>query len=225
MLTAIIVAAGASRRLGFDKLTATIAGRPMVLHTVNAFQNSDSVNQILVVTREDRIAEFEALLRPANKVFRIIAGGEHRHNSVEAGLRNIDGQAQYVAVHDAARPMITSAQIEAVYQQAKIHGAASLAEPVRDTLKRASDDLTVCESIDRNQVYAMQTPQIFERTLLEQAYAAVSRNGWLVTDEVSAVELLGRKVVLVPNTDVNFKITYEADLQLAEAVLERRQSS
>ena len=109
-----------------------------------------------------------------------------------------------------------------MFELARKHGAASLAEAVRDTLKRASDDLVVQESIDRNQVYAMQTPQVFERSLLEQAYAAVFNNGQLVTDEVSAVELLGRKVVLVPNEDVNFKITYERDLKLAEGVLRQR---
>jgi 2-C-methyl-D-erythritol 4-phosphate cytidylyltransferase len=126
-------------------------------------------------------------------------------------------------VHDGARPLITPTQIEQVFEQARTHAAASLAEPVRDTLKRADNDLIVSESIERRGVYAMQTPQIFERKLLEQAYQQVAESGKIVTDEVSAVELLGQKVVLVPNPDVNFKITYECDLQLAEAVLLQRQ--
>jgi len=141
---------------------------------------------------------------------------------VEAGLRTLNESTRYVAVHDGARPLVTPQAIEQVFELARKHGAASLAEAVRDTLKRASNDLVVQESIDRNQVYAMQTPQVFERSLLEQAYAAVFNNGQLVTDEVSAVELLGRKVVLVPNEDVNFKITYERDLKLAEEVLRQR---
>jgi 2-C-methyl-D-erythritol 4-phosphate cytidylyltransferase len=224
MLTAIIVAAGASRRLGFDKLTAPLAGRALLLHTVEAFEKTKSVDEIVVVTREDRIAEFQTMLGSVTKLVAIVAGGEHRHNSVEAGLRELSEGSRYVAVHDGARPLITPTQIEQVFDQAQTHGAAALAEPLGDTIKRASEDLVVCESIDRHQVYAMQTPQIFERTLLEQAYHAVSESGRLVTDEVSAVELLGRKVVLVPNPEVNFKITYERDLRLAEAVLRQRQN-
>jgi 2-C-methyl-D-erythritol 4-phosphate cytidylyltransferase len=225
MLTAIIVAAGSSQRLGFDKLMAPIAGKPTILHTVDAFERTRSVYEIVVVTRADRVAEFKLALSSLKKVRAIIPGGEHRHNSVHAGLRALDAGTTYVSVHDGARPLITSFQIDQVFEQAKAHGAAALAEPVGDTLKRAGDDLIVRESIDRHQVYAMQTPQIFERRLLEKAYDAVSANSGLVTDEVSAVELLGHKIVLVPNPDANFKITYNRDLKLAEAVLLQRQNS
>jgi 2-C-methyl-D-erythritol 4-phosphate cytidylyltransferase len=225
MLTAIIVAAGSSQRLGVDKLMAEIAGKPVIFHTVEAFQKTKSVGHIVVVTRADRIGEFKSALGSLTKIRVIIAGGEHRHNSVEAGLRQLGGATDYVSVHDGARPLIRPEEIEKVYQEARVHGAAALAEPVRDTLKRADDHLVVQESVDRHQVYAMQTPQIFERKLLEQAYETVSRNGERVTDEVSAVELLGRSVVLVPNPEVNFKITYERDLRLAEAVLVQRQAN
>ena len=222
MLTAIIVAAGTSRRLGFDKLSASIAGKPLIVHTVEAFEQSKCVNEIMVVTRAERIKEFEQLLHKATKVKRVVGGGEHRHNSVEAGLRQLNESTDYVAVHDGARPLVTPSAIGQVFDHACKHGAASLAEAVRDTLKRVDDDLVVSGSVDRDQVYAMQTPQVFERKLLEQAYASVAKNGRLVTDEVSAVELLGQKVFLVPNDEVNFKITYERDLQLAEAVLRQR---
>ena len=219
MLSAIIVAAGSSRRLGFDKLAAIIAGKPLLRHTIEAFERTDAVDEIVVVSRGDRISEFEQMLGGISKITGIVAGGEHRHNSVQNGLRKIAGAAGYVAVHDGARPLITPSQIEEVYQQAVTHGAATLAEPVRDTLKRASADLLVEQSVDRSELYSMQTPQIFERLLLEQAYQAVSRAGENVTDEVSAVQLLGRKVKLVPNTAENFKITYQRDLALAEALL------
>jgi len=223
MLTAIIVAAGSSKRIGFDKLSASIAGKPVLQHTVEAFERTASVEEIVIVSRADRLSEFQDMLRFLTKVTAIIPGGEHRHNSVEAGLRRVALGARYVAVHDGARPLITPIQIEEVFQQAQVHEAASLAEPMADTLKRANQELMVDGSIDRHQLYAMQTPQIFERFLLEQAYNAVSTAGWRVTDEVSAVELLGRKVKLVLSTDVNFKITYERDLQLAETVLLARQ--
>jgi 2-C-methyl-D-erythritol 4-phosphate cytidylyltransferase len=222
MLTAIIVAAGSSRRLGFDKLTAHLAGQPLIVHTVGAFQQTKSVDQIVIVTRADRVAEFERLFSGMPKILAIVSGGEHRQNSVEEGLRKMDQRTEYVAVHDGARPLVRPEQIEEVYEQARIHGAASLAEPVRDTLKRAADNLLVRESIDRSHVYAMQTPQVFRRSLLEQAYKALASTCEQVTDEVSAVELLGHEVMLVPNPEVNFKITFDRDLQLAEAILERR---
>jgi len=223
MLTAIIVAAGSSKRLGSDKLMAPIAGKKVIRHTIEAFENTKSVTGIVIVARADRVKEFEGLVISLNKIEAVIPGGEHRHDSVAAGLKSLSAAARYVAVHDGARPLITPTQIEQVFEQARTHAAASLAEPVRDTLKRADGDLIVRESIDRRGVYAMQTPQIFERKLLEQAYQEVVESGKIVTDEVSAVELLGQKVVLVPNPDVNFKITFERDLQLAEAVLLQRQ--
>lgn len=222
MLTAIIVAAGSSKRLGFDKLTASLAGKPVIMHTVDAFEATRSVNEIIVVTRADRMAEFEQMLGKAKKVSAIVAGGEHRHNSVEAGMNRLNKETTYVAVHDAARPLIRPAQIEELFEQARVHGAASLAEPVRDTLKRAGDDRAVRESIDRRNAYAMQTPQLFERKILENAYRKVAELGEIVTDEVSAVQLLGKKIALVENSEPNFKITFERDLPLAEAVLLRR---
>jgi len=223
MLTAVIVAAGSSKRLGSDKLMAPIAGKKVIRHTIEAFENTKSVTGIVIVARADRVKEFEGLVISLNKIEAVIPGGEHRHDSVAAGLKSLSAAARYVAVHDGARPLITPTQIEQVFEQARTHAAASLAEPVRDTLKRADNDLIVRESIERRGVYAMQTPQIFERKLLEQAYQQVAESGKIVTDEVSAVELLGQKVVLVPNPDVNFKITFERDLQLAEAVLLQRQ--
>ncbi len=145
------------------------------------------------------------------------------------GLENLDPSADFVAVHDAARPLITPEKITRVFEAGRAHGAATLAEPISDTLKRADvdpsgsdNDLVVTGSVDRHQVYAMQTPQVFEIKLLEEAYRAVTDKKLVVTDEVSAVEHLGRKIVLVPNQDFNFKITYPRDLPMAEIVLRQR---
>jgi 2-C-methyl-D-erythritol 4-phosphate cytidylyltransferase len=222
MLTAIIVAAGSSRRMGFDKMFAPLAGKSVIEHTVDAFERADSVNAILVVTRDDRRGDFEKQLRGRTKVQAVIAGGEHRQDSVRAGLQRLSADAKYVAVHDAARPLITASQIESVFARALEQGAAALVEPVIDTLKRGDKDLYVTGSIDRQHVYAMQTPQIFARDILEEAYQAVAADKLQITDEVSAVEYLGRKVALVPNDDFNFKITYERDLRLAGFVLRER---
>ncbi|PYI99105.1 MAG: 2-C-methyl-D-erythritol 4-phosphate cytidylyltransferase [Verrucomicrobia bacterium] len=227
MLTAIIVAAGDSRRMGFDKLFAAIAGKPVIAHTISAFQRANSVNEIIVVAREDRQDEIKTIVRDrrSEKVRSIVPGGKHRQDSVRAGLDQLDSATRWVAVHDAARPLITPEQIERVFQQCANHGAAALAEPINDTLKRADSDLLVSGSVDRDQLYAMQTPQIFERQLLEDAYRAVCAENIFVTDEVSAVERMGRKVALVVNGDFNFKITYPRDLPLADFVLKQRMDS
>ena len=224
MLSAIIVAAGSSRRMGFSKLFATIAGKPVIAHAIQAFERSRSVTEIIIVARKDQHDEITELARAKSfkKVRSIIAGGEHRQDSVRAGLDRLDDEAKYVAVHDAARPLVTPEQIEDVYAQCRMHGAAALAEPINDTIKRVNVDFVVAGSVDRHQLYAMQTPQIFERGLIEEAYRAVCAGNVSVTDEVSAVERLGSKVVLVLNEDFNFKITYPRDLALAEFVLKQR---
>jgi 2-C-methyl-D-erythritol 4-phosphate cytidylyltransferase len=226
MLTAILVAAGDSRRMGFDKLFAVIAGKTVIAHTISAFEDAKWVDGIIVVARADRHDEIKTIVREENfkKIRSIIPGGKHRQDSVRAGLDRLDSFTKYVAVHDAARPVVTPEQIERVFQQCVNHGAAALAEPINDTLKRADTDLLVSGSVDRHQVYAMQTPQIFERHLIEEAYRAVYAANLFVTDEVSAVERLGRKVVLVLNDDFNFKITYPRDLPLAEFVLKQRRN-
>ena len=224
MLTAIIVAAGGSRRMGFDKLFATIVGSPVIAHTIGAFERAGSVGEIIVIGREDRLDEIKAIVRDENfkKVRSIVPGGKHRQDSVRAGLDHLAAGAKYVAVHDAARPLITPEQIECVLEQCRMHAAASLAEPISDTLKYADSEFFVTGPVDRHQLYAMQTPQVFERTLIEDAYRAVYAENVSVTDEVSAVERLGRKVILVPNKDLNFKITYPRDLALAEFVITQR---
>jgi 2-C-methyl-D-erythritol 4-phosphate cytidylyltransferase len=224
VLSAIIVAAGDSRRMGFDKLFAMIAGRPVIAHTIDAFERAGCVDEIIVVTREDRRAEIKTIVRNENfkKVRPIIPGGKHRQDSVRAGLGQLAPDSRYVAIHDAARPLITAEQIESVFEQCRIHAAASLAEPISDTLKYADAEFFVTAPVDRHQLYAMQTPQIFERQLIEDAYRAVYAENASVTDEVSAIERLGHMIILIPNKDLNFKITYPRDLALAEFVLKQR---
>src|SRR6266568_261424 len=201
MLTAIIVAAGSSERMGFDKLFALVSGKPIIAHTIAAFERTSCVEEIILVGRADGLGELRKIIGQPTKVKQIVAG------------------------HDAARPMITPEKITRVFEICRTTGgAAALAEPINDTLKRADVDLAVKESVDRNGVYAMQTPQVFARKLLEEAYRVVAKKNVSVTDEVSAVELLGHKVVLVPNHDFNFKITYPRDLPLAEFVLQQRAS-
>jgi 2-C-methyl-D-erythritol 4-phosphate cytidylyltransferase len=222
MLSAIIVAAGSSERMGFDKLFALVSGKPVIAHTIAAFENTKCVDEIILVGRADSLGELKKLIGQPTKVQQIVAGGAERSDSVRAGLEHVDPKSDYIAVHDAARPMITPEKITRVFEAARTSSAASLAEPINDTLKRADADLAVKESVDRSGIYGMQTPQVFERKLLEEAYELVAKKKISVTDEVSAVELLGHKIVLVPNYDFNFKVTYPRDLPLAEFVLKQR---
>jgi len=227
MLSAIIVAGGSSQRMGFDKLFAVIAGEPVIAHTIRAFEHASSVSEIVVVARKERHDEIRKIRRAAGfkKVRSIVPGGERRQDSVRAGLNRIDHEARYVAVHDAARPLITPEQIGRAFEQCRVHGSAALAQPVNDTLKRADADLLVVGLVDRHQLYAMQTPQIFERKLIEDAYRDVDAEKASVTDEVSAVERLGHKIALVLNDDFNFKITYPRDLPLADFILRERKEN
>jgi 2-C-methyl-D-erythritol 4-phosphate cytidylyltransferase len=227
VLSAIIVAGGSSQRMGSDKLFAIIAGELVITHAISAFDRATSVSEIIVVAREHRHDEIQKIGRDAGfkKLRSIVPGGERRQDSVRAGLAAIGPKAKYVAVHDAARPLIMPEQIERAFKQCRVHGAAALAHPVNNTLKRADADLLVVDSVDRHQLYAMETPQIFERKLIEDAYRVVYAQNIFVTDEVSALERLGQKVVLVLNDDFNFKVTYPRDLPLAELVLMQRRDS
>lgn len=226
MLTAIIVAAGSSQRMGFDKTCALLAGRPVLAHSLHAFESCDFVQHLIVVGRADRLREIEEIAAhmPTKKLACVVAGGAERQDSVRAGLAHLSVGAQFVAVHDAARPLITPKQIAQIFSLARIHGAASAAKPVTDTLKRADEDHFVSGSVDRRGVYAMETPQIFSHKLISAAYDAVAAKGLAITDEVSALELLGKKVVLVPTNGFNFKITVPEDLALAELLLARRET-
>jgi 2-C-methyl-D-erythritol 4-phosphate cytidylyltransferase len=225
MLTAIIVAAGSSQRMGVDKLFALLGGKPVIAHTLNVFECTDCVDKIILVGRAERLPELQELVRSAeSRKVRVVAGGQHRQDSVRAGLSLLASGARYVAVHDAARPFITAEQIGCVFELARQHGAAALAEPITDTLKRADKNRFVSGGVDRKRLYAMQTPQIFSRDLLVDAYDAVAANKLSITDEVSAVEHLGAKVLLVPNDQFNLKITFPRDLLLAESFLSQRPS-
>ena len=227
MLTAIIVAAGSSRRVGFNKLFSPLLGRPVIAHAIAAFEDTHSITDIIIVTRPDRHDEVQTLVREHSwqKVREIVDGGEHRQDSVRAGLERLPETAEYVAIHDAARPLVTPALIEKVFLQCQIDGASAAAEPISDTLKRADVDMFVVESVNRDRLFSMETPQIFERDTIENAYRAIGKDKVNVTDEVSAAGHLGFQVSLVPSEDFNFKITYKRDLKLAEMVLRERSES
>lgn len=221
MFCAVIVAAGSSRRAGFDKLAADLAGAPVLRRSVDAFIGTGCA-AIVVVCPESRWKATGLADADFPIPVRRVDGGAERQNSVEAGLAALPEGTRYVAVHDGARPLITPEGIRACYAAARQHGAAACAHPVVDTLKRVdARNGTLPEKVDREHLWGMETPQIFDIGLLRQAYSCVSAQGWAVTDEVSAMEAIGRATHLV-QVGPNLKITHPGDLELAELIWKQR---
>ena len=221
MTSAIIVAAGSSQRMGFDKLLARLAGWPVIKYTIDAFENCPDISEIIVITSDERFKAIERLEHEEcyQKMTHMIHGGAERHLSVWNGLQDLNPNSEYVAVHDGARPLITSAQISRCIEAAQQHGAAASAHPISDTVKRADEANQVDSPVDRDKLWAMETPQVFEAALLKRAYKQLMDAGESVTDEVSAIEKLGHPIQLVPNDTPNPKITFPADLETAEKLL------
>lgn len=207
--------------MGLDKLFSKLAGRKVIAHSIAAFEDSPQVREIILVAREDRIPAMQEMVdaEKFTKVRQIIAGGAERHLSVWNGLCAVSGKSDYIAIHDGARPLTTPKLIRKCLKLAREYGAACCAAPIPDTIKRASEEQMVSGSVERAGLWAMQTPQIFGSGLILQAYAAVIAKNEPVTDEVSAVQRLGKKIALLRNDDWNFKITFPKDLEMAEHVL------
>ncbi len=219
--SAIIVGAGTSVRMGFDKIYAKLSGRPILTWSVERFETCATVSDIIVVVNQASVAQAEALVRDAGfrKVRQIVPGGAARHFSVWNGLQALADTARLIAIHDAARPLVRVADIELAVGQAELCGAAALAIPVVDTLKSTDRANVVSGSVDRSRLWAMQTPQVFRRDWLEAAYKRLLAGGESVTDEVSAVQAIGHPVRLVQGDTWNLKITYPRDLDLAEKLV------
>lgn len=219
--TALIVAAGSSRRMGFDKLTAPLQGKPVLQRTIDAFDACAAVDTICVVGGDvvRDLVQSWIDLGSFRKPVSLCAGGAERHHSVHEGLKQLSPQTDIVAVHDGARPLISPEQITRCIEKAREVKAVACARPVTETLKRADKHGVITGSIDRSHAWIMETPQVFDRELLCEAYELVLRDGLHVTDEVSAVQHLGAEVFVVENSLPNLKITHPADIALAERLL------
>lgn len=225
MTSALIVAAGSSSRMGFQKLTASLLGKPVLRWTLEAFDQCASIDQLIVVVSETTRPLVQAWAEDGmlRKPVILSEGGAERHISVFEGLKKLPDEAEIVAVHDGARPLITSEQITHCIRKSRELKAVSCARPVTETLKRVNSDSVITESVDRSHLWVMETPQVFDRQLLCKAYEKVMQEQVAVTDEVSALQLIGMNVFVVDNPHPNLKITYPADLALAEQLLQARQ--
>ena len=217
----VVVAAGASHRMGgVDKIFAPLAGAPLIIHCLRAFQEAASIHGIALVLAEANVKRGEQIVAEAKltKVSAITAGGARRQDSVANGLESLD-RCDIVMVHDGARPLVDLALISRGLEAVIETGAASAAVPVTDTIKTAGDDMVVSNTLDRGKLWSAQTPQIFRSALLADAHLAVAD---AVTDDAAMVEAMGGKVKLFLGSYDNIKVTTPEDMSLAKALLKAR---
>ena len=217
---AVIVAAGnASRMGGIDKVMTELKGEPMIVRTVRTFQDCDAISEIVIVTRPDLIVPISHLCAGLTKVKAVIAGGATRQESVELGLHGLSDKVKLAAIQDGARPLVTWQVIDRVVRAANTYRAAAPAIPVKDTIKVVTGGV-VKETPDRSTLQAVQTPQVFDIDLLRGALKKAKLDGAAVTDDCSAVELMGMSVKIVEGDERNLKVTTPMDLKIAELLLE-----
>ncbi len=217
----IIVAGGSGSRTGSDELKQFrwIAGKPMLLHSVQAFQFHPRVAMVIVVLPRSHAADPPPWLFQCDLDRLLVSvGGRERQHSVQHGIEDLEPNIKYVLVHDAARPLVTDSTIDAVIQAATQGKAVVAAIPVVDTLKRVGENGVVSETVDRTNLYRAQTPQGFPREMLERAHHSASLKNIVATDDAALCELIGEKVYLVAGSERAIKVTYESDFALAEAL-------
>ena len=213
---AVIVAAGTSSRMGgTNKILTVLENLPVICRTVDVFDKCAMIDEIIVVTQQELLEKVSRYLKAYDKMRMVVAGGETRTDSVMAGLAAVSDRAQLVAVHDGARPLVTDEVI------CRAVSKAAPAVRVKDTIK-VSTGGAVDETPDRSTLYAVQTPQVFDRDLLAAALQNAKEQGIALTDDCSAVEALGMPVQLTDGDEENLKITTPLDLELAALILRRR---
>lgn len=225
-VAAIVVAAGEGRRMGgMNKALLKIGGRPLLCYSLDVFQAVPLVGAICVVVPPRRVEYFERDFAGRwrhPKVVAWVRGGERRQDSVRAGLKAIPGNVDFIAVHDAARPFADRALFERVLDAASRTGAAVPAIPITDTIKEVGADGLVARTLDRRMLRAVQTPQVFEASILARAYEEADRAGVEATDDAALVERMGHLVAVVDGSPGNIKITAPGDLAVAWELIKRR---
>lgn len=219
---AVVPAAGSSTRMaGRDKILLPLGEQPVLAHTLRALELCPYITEIVIVTRRELIVPIGQLCRDYGfqKITKVVPGGESRTHSVLNGVREVSGQAELIAIHDGARPLVSQEVLERAIVRAAQCGAAAPAVPVKDTIKRARDGM-VEATLNRSELFAIQTPQVFQGDLIRIALIKALEEGAELTDDCSAVERLGIGVALTQGDYRNLKITTPEDLAVAEALLE-----
>lgn len=212
---AIITAAGYGKRMGKPKQFLELNGKPILERTIAVFERARIIDEIIVVVNEEDVG----WVKKSGKVRQVVGGGKERQVSVFNGLKVLPGDTEIVAIHDGARPFITSEIIENAIVEAKKVGAVVVGVPVKDTIKKVSSkQLAVSSTVDRSQLWAAQTPQVFKKDIILKAYQA-GKDKFQVTDDAMLVEKMGKPVKMVMGSYQNIKITTPEDLIIAEGII------
>jgi 2-C-methyl-D-erythritol 4-phosphate cytidylyltransferase len=223
MNSGIIVAAGRGERMGpdVDKVFLSLGSKPVLVHSLLAFEKCAEIDEIILVVRKERVetARCAVQMFGCTKVRKIVVGGTQRQMSVANGMAELTDATDIVAVHDGARPCVTSALISETIRSARQYGSGVAAVKITDTVKEVEKGMIISKTVDRTKLWRVQTPQSFKRELLEKALELVRKKKITVTDEASAVEFISKAVRLVPSSSSNIKITSPDDLVLAAALM------
>ena len=219
----VVVAAGISSRMGGDKLALTLGGRPVLERTLDALERSAYIDEIVVVTRSEKIPAVAREVSDCGfkKVKCVAEGGADRTQSAWRGVCECSEEAELIAIHDAARPLVTEEIIARAVLAAAERGAAAPAVKVKDTVRQARGG-RVLRTLERDELFLMQTPQVFRAGLIRAALGDAARLGLSLTDDCAAVMLMDAEVFLVEGSEENLKLTTPADVYAAEAILEAR---
>ncbi len=224
---ALIPAAGQGRRFGgpLEKQFLPLGDRPLLARTLEPFERSPSVQEIVLVVLPDRVEwMWESLVKPhgISKVSKVVPGGPRRQDSVRLGLEAMEAGWDLVLVHDGARPLVSEEIIARSVQETMIHGATLVGVPATDTISQVDAEGFVVRTLDRHGLWMVQTPQTFRYDLILRAHREAQREGFQGTDDASLVERLGIRVRVIPGSYDNLKVTTERDLVLAEEILARQ---
>jgi 2-C-methyl-D-erythritol 4-phosphate cytidylyltransferase len=227
--SAIIVAAGRGTRMGpnMDKLFLEVAGLPVVAHTWKKFDEAERIDEIVIVIRAGMEQAFRDMADKfdVRRPYRFTAGGAERQESVWNGLQHLDVNAELVAIHDGARPCVSTELIEQTLRAAEDVGAAVAAQRVTDTIKQSDDGSVISRTMDRASLWAVQTPQAFRVSVIRRAISTARERGLNLTDDTAACELIGQPVKLVESREPNPKVTVPGDLPFIEALLNRERKT
>ncbi|RJQ52621.1 MAG: 2-C-methyl-D-erythritol 4-phosphate cytidylyltransferase [Actinobacteria bacterium] len=226
--TGVVVAAGESRRMGesVDKQFAVLAGRPLIVHTLSAFQSCESIERVVLVCNADGIARSRDLVREFGlaKVDAIVEGGRMRQESVANGLREVD-EDDLAAIHDGARPLVSPDLITQCIEALPEWDGVVPGLRIGSTVKEVDADCVITATLDRTKLWLAQTPQVFPARFLKEALATAERQHFAATDDAALVERIGGRVLMIEGLGENFKITFPEDLVRAELILAGRERS
>ncbi len=224
--SAVVLAAGSSQRMGNDKILARLEELPVLARTLRPFQECDCIREIVVVTTAEKLFEVTELCRAYNigKVSKVVTGGKTRAESALTGVSEVSAKAELIAIHDGARPLVTEDLIRRTVLAAVKKHAVVPAIRSTDTLKTAGEDGAVIGTVDRETTWRIQTPQVFKSDLIKGALTKAMNRSLSLTDDSSAMELLGVKTYLVEGDEENIKLTKPLDLLLAAAILRDRRA-